>query len=284
MRRPAHSLDEDLDALFVFFNPIATGRRLRDLLADLPAVPSVRSGLLRPPIVIGDEDDFLITPEGRVVFSVLTILLDQEQGSIMIDPDVVFNAERRVYERYRRWGLQRLDSVLRLRSGKAQTIALPSLGWLLLLLVNGSRSRDTAVRRLADRAAPRELDNAIAAVVAAFNAVLDPGTKLDPRQCSLYGGFVPTEARRRLPGALGPEQEYNYILPEGEDRVFTLIAAELSRPQRSPPTARVLEAFDRLVDTYRRELPTFAALDQAHERRLETHRIRQRLEDSLGED
>lgn len=284
MRRPLGTVQEDLDELRTFFDPLATGTRLRRLLAELDAIPAVRSRWLKPPIVLQSNAERLITPEGRAILGVLQELLDNSTDDIVaINPDLACAIEHSVYVRYREWSIRRLSDVLRLQTGMAQALPLPSIASLLLLLINGSRSPETALRRRSDPTEQDRLDASIGRIVAAFTDTLEAGRR-NARHYSLYSGYAMTEARRRLPGALGAERDAFYILPSNEERVVKLIAAELRRPQRAPTTVQVLTAFDRLVATYREELRTLAALHMAHERRAETRRFRKDLETALGGD
>jgi hypothetical protein len=284
MGHAPRALDDDLDALRRFFDPLATGKRLRGLLGDLSSSPQVRARLLAPPLVLGEPDSLLVTLEGRAALELLLLLVSETRDdSIGIDSDSVCAAEHSVYERYRQWGLRRIEDVLALRSGRAEALRLPSIGLLLLLLVNGSHSSATALRPLSDRKRKERLDAAISTAVAQFCNALDERIR-DPRHFVLYSGYPLTEARRRLPGILHADPEGIYIPFPGEDRVLTLISSELRRPQRSFPTHQVLAAFDQLVVAYRQELPVLAALDVAFEQRAETRRIRERLEALLGND
>ncbi len=296
-RQPAQ-LDTDLDYLRLFFDPLAQGGRLRELIANLPNIPPVRSRLLRPPLILDDGDEMLVTLEGRTALHELQIRLGSDSTNsdvLLIDPDTVCIAQSRVYRRYRAWSIRKLGSVLRLTAGKAEALRTPSLALLLLLLVNGSDSKETAFRRLGgarglpDPNSPArlldqtKLDAAIGDAVRAFCLALDARER-EIRHFSLYSGYVVTEARRRLTGILGPEHDKLYVLPGQGERLVTRVAAELRRPKRSPETASVLGAFDRMVDAYRGQLPTLAALGMAHERRDHTRRIRAQLEDALNGD
>ncbi len=299
MGHPPAALDKDLDALRTYFDPLARGPRLRRLLAELPPLPTVRSGMLRSPVVLGDDGQLLVTLEGRSVLAVLDDLLKRNDSDpLQVNPRIIYAAEHRVYERYRQWSIRRIEDVLRLQVGEGQALSLPSLAFLLLLLINRSRSPDTALRRLdsdADqrtldteqrqrlREAQRRLDAAIGCAVDAFWNRLSTRTR-EARPFAFYSGYAVTEPRRRLPGELSPNPEMVYIIPGGEDRVLAQIVAELRRPHRSPSTTDVLRAFDELVKAYRDELPTFAAFGMAHEQRLETRRLRQRLKEALDGD
>jgi hypothetical protein len=282
MQRPLQTLEEDLDALHRYFDPVATGNRLRTLLANLPPPPTVNARLLREPLVLGQDDLRLITLEGRAVIALLQMLLSSASANtIMIELEVGYPFERNVYERYRQWSLHRITDVLHLQLGKAQSLRLPSIGLLLLLLVNGSHSPQTAMRPFLDKVEREKYVNQVVrTIVAAFCQALDE-REHDTRHYVLYGGYPLTEARRRLPTALPLDPEGTYIPPSEVERVLRFIVAELRRPQRSFSKTTVLEAYDQLVAAYRRELPKLAALDITFEQRLETMRIRQRLENLL---
>lgn len=281
MQRPLHALEEDLDALRRYFDPIASGTRLRTLLADLPPPPSVNTRLLRAPLVLEGGDLCLITLEGRAAIAILQIHLPEiSSNSITIDFDTGYLLERSVYQRYREWGLHRINDVLHLQSGKAQSLLLPSIGLLLMLLVNGSHSPKTAMRPFLDE---REnyVNQVVRTIVKAFCDALNE-REHDPRHYVLYGGYPLTEARRRLPTALPLDPAAGIYIPTAEEeRVLRFIVAELRRPLRLFSTTKVLGAYDQLVAAYRDELPKLATLNMTFELRSETMRIRQRLESLL---
>jgi hypothetical protein len=277
-------LDTDLDALRVFFDPLARGERLRRLISSLQPAPQTHSRLMREPMVVASKQEILITLEGRVVLGVLLELLDQDiDDPIVINLDSICSFERIVGDRYRKWGMRRIEDVLRLMTGQAEALRISSIAWLLLLLVNGSRSPATALptRVLSGSTDQEKFEASIRRIIGAFTDVLAPGQR-DERHFGIYQGYALTEARRRLPGAIGEGDPY--IVENEATRVIALVAAELSRPQRSPDLSDVMAAFDRLVLVYREERPRLALLGVAHERRGETQRIRELLERALEND
>ena len=197
------------------------------------------------------------------------LLAEDRENVIVIPSDEIQVAEHRAYENYRLWSMRRIEDVLRLRIGKAQALPVPSIASLLLLLVNGSRSRETALRPLDDEKEQTNLNEAVGDVVSAFCDVLGVGSR-DAKEFRLYGGgYAMTEARRRLPSALIREKDATYIASGQVDEVLSTIVAELRRQKRRPTTEEVLRAFDSLVATYRDRLPVFAAHKMAHEQRAE---------------
>lgn len=279
MGREPVGLRDDLDALRTFFDPLATGDRLRRLLATLQPAPPVRARLLREPLVLQGGDEILITLEGRLALEVIReLLLSNSNDPLMIDPETVCIGEREVAERYRKWSTRRLQDVLLLKAGEAEALRPSSIAWLLFLLVNGSRSPETAIKRPLSHSDEEKLDQSIRRIISSFANALTSGSR-DDRHFSIYQGYALTEARRRLPGVLGAKDPY--IAQGREDQVLDLIVLELSRPQRSPSVEQVMNAFDQLVEVYRKERPSLALLGLAHEKRTVTRQIRQRLEEAI---
>ena len=281
---PALIVSSDLDDLFaILFNPRTSGTRLRELLEALPEAPSVRSRFLNPPLVIHAGSSVIVTPEGRALCGLLrNILEESDDDPIGIDLMDALSILTLIQEGYRDVGVKRLEDAVRLLSGEAEGLRLPSIGLLLLVLVNGSTSPETAIQRPRDPAELDRLDASVARAITAFADGVNPGSR-DPSHFSLYSGYAVTEARRRLGNALGPSPDEIYIDGQQRDTVIERIGRELRRSRRSPETQRVMSAFDSLVSAYRSERPTLASLGVANESRADTARLRTQLEHALGD-
>ena len=282
--QPARTISEDLGYLFAkLFNPKTSGSRLRDLLDALPDAPAVRSRFLNPPLVIRAGTSLIVTPEGRALYGLLHQVLEESDVDPMgIDPSDALSVLSLTYEGYREVGVRRLHDAVQLLSGEAEGLRLPSIGFLLLVLVNRSTSPDTAIRRPRDPVELDRLDASVASAIAAFADGINPGSR-DPSHFSLYSGYAVTEARRRVGNALGPSPHEIYVDSQHRDTVIKRIARELRRARRSPETQRVMTAFDSLVSAYRAERPTLASLGVIHENRADTVRLRTQLEQALGD-
>ena len=282
--QPMRTTREDLEYLFgKLFNPRTSGARLRDILDALPDAPAVRSRLLKAPLVIPAGPSLIVTPEGRAVYSVLSEILEaSDDDPIAIDPTDSLVLVSLAYEGYRRVGVRRLRDAIRLLSGEAEALRLPSIGLVLLVLINGSVSAESAIRRPRDPEELRRLDASVAKAVAAFADSVSSGSR-DPSHYSLYSGYAVTEARRRLGNALGPSPDEIYIDSEERAAVVMRVAREIRRNRRAPKSARIMIAFDNLVTAYRGERPTLASLGVTHESRAETARLRTQLENALGD-
>lgn len=279
--RPPAALEQDLSSLEGMFKPTARGATLRRNVARLESVPSPASRFVRAPLVLGSGQSQVITPEGRIVLEILRLVLDGPDEVIVLEPDAAYAAEHRAYELYRDWATKRLRDVLGAGAGR-NSLRLPSIAAVLLLLVNGSKSLDRALRRLEAAPDRERLDWALAQIGLAFwDEVDESGGRRDPRAFSLYSGYAWTEAARRFPRALATNPWY--VNSIDEDDLFNGLVAELSRRQRYVPTDVALRAFDALVAAYQREHPVLAGLGMSHYRAAETRRLRERLEVLLGQ-
>ncbi|MCY3783314.1 MAG: hypothetical protein OXG79_05970 [Chloroflexi bacterium] len=186
------------------------------------------------------------------------------------------------HQGYREVGVRRLEDAVGLLEGQAEGLRLPSIALLLFLLVNGSTSSATAIRRPSDSDELNRLDHTVAKAISAFADTLSSRAR-NPSHFSLYSGYAVTEARRRLGQIMGPTPHEIYVDDNHRDAVIERVASELRRSQRSPETRHVMTAFDNLVLAYREERPTLASLGVTHESRVETARLREQLERALAD-
>lgn len=272
-------LDEDLELLRRYFDPIASGERLRKAVAQLPKRERRASPPLMTPLLVQKTNDGreLVTPEGRLTLACLDAALELGDGeTVVIEPAWVHSAEHVLVERYRDWGRQRLNSVLKLRAGKASPMHPTAVALVLLLLINRSTSEDRAIRRPTQSKSLELVDEALRGAQRAFADVLRPGGRRRDEHLSLYIGYPLTEARRRLSDSLS-EPDCLFIRPDHEDRVLDFLAQDVANRKRPPSVYDLGRAFDALVAAYRQKLPALASLGLAFERPSYTEQLRTRL-------
>jgi hypothetical protein len=278
--RPLGEIEEDLEALDPFFNPIHVGRSVRDAVQKV-AISRVQPK--QPPfvdllVVLTHDGRQLITPEGRVAIACLREARKSER-SLLIDSDLVLRAQNVLLAVYRSWSQQRLRRVVQLASEKtAPPLLPPGLGVLVLLLVNRSTSAERAIV-VPESGDPRggSLGLAFSAIVSSFADAVAPSKR--GRRVSLYSDYAITEARRRLPSQLSRDGSRLFIVDGREGDILDFVAGQLRRRKLSSDDVGF--AFDRLVGSYRQHLPVFAQFGSAHERPAETSRIRRRLMDAV---
>jgi hypothetical protein len=269
-------LSRDLESLDRFFDPLATGQRLRQRLALVDAGSEPISSAIPPSCVAAiDESRALVTPEGRAVVECLDRALQGDGDPIVINQEWVAGLEHRLLDLYRSWSRRRLDDVLRLQRGEGPPMLPAAVGMVLLLLINGSTNESRAITRPDDPTHRRALDEAIARTVESFASAISPGSR-SLEHFSVYSGYALTEARRRLSDHLANSPERLYVLPSHEEAVVRFLGRELAR-RSELSKERAAEAFDAFVREYHNNLPKLASLAGAYETPNRTGRIRSGL-------
>ena len=284
--RAFSDLDDDLDGLSRFFDPIATGNRLRVAIADVrPARVSPADGC-ELWMAVGDGR-FLVTPEGRLIADYLIAATRAAPELVTISRDDALALEHHLRVRYRTWSQRRLKDVVHLLEGGGSAMLPQSIGAILLLLVNRSTSRERALPKLAPKTgAMAKLDSGLNSVVDAFTDVLAPSEQRarprSPEQYSLYSGYALTEARRRLGGRIANSDKGVWIEDSSVDEVIKYIAADLARrPEMTSGCA--IAAFDALCDRYEVVRPELAAHGLAFSRTGHVRQLKIKFVSALQE-
>jgi hypothetical protein len=222
-----------------------------------------------------DPDRHLVTPEGRGLCELLLQSVADDDGLVRLDDRAAVSIERQVADIIRTWGRHRLLDVISKQRGEGPPMHPAAAAIVLLLLVNGSVSPETAVRRIS-KGAQRRFDESIARIIAAFADVARPSDTRSAGEFRMYGGWHLSEARRRLPGQLVVDEKgHVYIDPDHVDEVADFVIRDLKRSSVIPDTRAA--AFDALVTAYRRELRSLAEMGSGFERVTVVDRLRDRL-------
>jgi hypothetical protein len=289
MGRPPGDLNDDLELIKRWFDPVAQGQRLR---RELSAIEGVQPGLEVPgepwTVEVGSSK-WLVTPEGRCAIDVLQSYPDDRQRLVVTDSQLV-PYDRLLGGLYRRWSRHRLDSVVALLAGTTKPLQIPAAGVVISLLVDGCVGEERALVRFASESARSVVDRAFFAAVNAFSDVLAPSRR-GKRDSRLISGWMLYEARRRLGDVLVVEDFHGttdgrvWIREDGIDQVVDVVARDLARGHRARATPeRFATAYDALVDALRAELPSLAGFGLVHERPAATRRLRERFVEQLGAD
>lgn len=278
--RPPADLEEDLEALAAWFHPKLRGATLRARLVNLEPLALSPAGI--PPLVLlpCGEGRGLLTPEGRAWLACSAEPRSRTGGQFVWAADQGYPLEAQLLALYRDWSRHRIEDVIEKQSGGGAPMLPSAVALVLLLLVNGSLEEGRAIRRVRTPEAQARIDGVVADVIEAFaDPLTSPSSRgRSPDQFSLWSGYPLTEARRRLAGLLvvDPEEGAIYLSPGSEERVTQFLAQDLAR-RRGLAADRLEEAFDALVDTYRRRLPDLSALGSGFERVGRTEALRERL-------
>lgn len=283
---PTADLDHDIELSRRFFDPVARGQTIRDRLGEVLPAPSIDSAMagyaVEPLVTRVDDRRLLVGVEARLALVVLQEA-DHRHSTSRLPTPLVRDALAYAATTYRRWGTHRLQQVLSLRQGNGkEPMQAVAVGFILALLINrsthparGIPSEDSKENKQSGSA-----DAAVFAAIEAFAQVISGRNNRSSAQNRLKGGYAMTEARRRLSDYLRfanqPEGRVIHLQPGSEDTVLRFLAAELARrPTLDSP--QLLEAFDRLVHTYRTEAGSIALQLTTYERPADTADLRAKL-------
>jgi hypothetical protein len=274
--RPLGALTADLRQARDLFDPVARGGRLRERLHSIPGLSAPRPDTLDDVAVLSlDRDRHVVTPEGRGLYAILEAISGDVDGLLHIDTPDAHAIEREVAAVIREWSRHRLIDVISKQRGEGPPMHPAAAAMVLLLLINGSISPETAVQRI-DKTSQLRFDESLARIIAAFADVARPSDTRSNTEFRMYGGWHLSEARRRLPGALVVDDDgHVYVRADEVDRVADFVVRDLKRAAIDPATRSA--AFEALVHAYRRELRSLTAMGSGFERVTIVDEIRRRL-------
>lgn len=280
--RPMSTLWEDLELLFEgLFDPFAREATLRDRLVGLRLSPVTGSDLPEQVYLpVGDRGG-LVTPEGRTLAECLRTALQDPGDPVYLDEAATAAGLHELAACYSRIAGRRLRSVIELAEGRSRLLQPPALAVVVFLLLNHAVGPARAIRRPKTAEQMRRLDDAAIPVMRAFADALLPSERRDPGHMSLKSGYGLTEAKRRLPQIRvekDPDTEGHLIYirdQQGASEAIDFLARDLRR--RTMTAGSVHQAFDALLEEYRRQEHRLAVHGVAHLDPVRTDALRQQL-------
>lgn len=271
-------LDSDVEMLARWWHPKLRGSTVRQRLAELPpAGVDLRTSFLTDELVVRiDEVRGLVTVEGRLVYQAL-MEAPSSAGSIVISPSTVAAVSNRAATLNSRWAQFRLRDVATLLRGEGAVLLPPVAALLVLLLVNRSTAPARGLAIPDDKSQVRDVDEALQGALLEFASIIrETARGRDPRHFSLYGGYLLSEASRRLGSDLVRSGGRVFIAEGREAAVLDLLGRDLAR--RNDITEDVLSrAIDVLVSRIRGPVGRLALHGSAHEQPANTARVTQEL-------
>ena len=270
----ADALESDLDLMKHWFDPIASGKRLREVLSSIPIAPTFEGSLPAPAILIVDSERSLLTPEGRVLlWAIESSTLGQTYSDVYIAAGTAQMGLTALSSLYREWSRQRIDGVAGLLNGETATLRPTAAGLLLVLLLNRNTSPERRLPAPESPLASDEMSTAIAAPAIAFARELAGSERASERGIDLYRGWGMGEISRRLGSGLHRAADGVWITPEAEPAARRrLIEAMADRPPNV--RLRLGKAIDAALAEYERVRPALSGLGLAHERPSNTRKLK----------
>jgi hypothetical protein len=280
--------EQDLIRCRDFFDPAARGFKLRERIEALPEVPSdiYTEALKLPDDIVTDAGG------GRLIAGVearlaLDLLEDgyrrQEGGHWVLPPETARAAENRALQVYRSWSLRKLSGAIALRMGQGEVLQATSVGLVLALLVNRVDSPDRAVMRPGEGSG-HPIDEALHSAAVAFADSITTGrtTRRSSDSRRLHGGYMLSEARRRLADKMSGYPDAVYIRPGATGDVIRFLGSDLAR-RENLTAGQLSDALGRLIDVFRENALGLAGHSSVYERPADTRRLREELLASFAE-
>lgn len=265
--RAPGSLSADLDRLARIFGADATPKRLREAISALQRLDAHPPSLPQELWVTVDDRRGLMTPEGRVVLEQLRIL--RETGRETITTAQIAVAAEQVANAYggwrRRW-IERNLAGAGLRPG--------SFGWVILLLINGSVDRSSALRLPSSEQQERQLAGVIMPIIDAFAEQLGRDSQSSREGSRLRSNWRVTQARALLFDIVQREDRdgdaFFWVEPERE--AITTLGRRLAS-RRGLDIDTLSQALGALVTAFDEARPSLSAFGAAHDRRAHTRHV-----------
>lgn len=273
--------EQDLGRCRDFFDPTVRGFKLRERIGSLPEVPpgTYVAALKLPEEIVTDAGGgrLIVGVEARLL---LGLLADgyrrQAGGHWVLSAAAAREAENQALQVYRSWSVRRLVEAIALRTGRGrEVLQATSVGLVLALLVNRADSPDRAVMRPGEGDG-HPIDEALHSAAAAFADGITTGRNRSSDSRRLHGGYMLSEARRRLADKMSGYPEAVYIRPGAVGEVTRFLGSDLAR-RDSLTAGQLSEAFDRLVDAFRDNARKLAAHNAIFESPAGTRSLREDL-------
>lgn len=276
------TLEADLKSLRHWFNPIASGKKLRDSVEVLSAGPAATPLDLGDLVEQVDARRALITPEGRIALWLLVDALDagpgSSEGGLWFESHKISTAWSTLASTYRNWNRQRLVSVTKLLQEETATLRPTAVGLLLVLLVNRNTAPERRLPVPTDRKVSNDISNALSKPVLAFANTFAGTTNAKASGIDLYRGWALGEISRRLGSSLHKDADGIWVEQELAER--RLIEALASRQTSQSPNLEA--ALNAALDSYQNIRPTLTSLGIAHERSSATSHLFTQISRAVG--
>lgn len=259
-------LSSDLGRVAPYFGAGASARTLRAAIADLPVTEALKE--LPEQVVLDIDGQALITPEGRILLSVLKELERNGVSTIsrvdhMAALDLAISTR---FEWQRSWIHKQFHG----------NISSTVLGAAIFLAINGSIGEDRGLLLPKDERADREIGDLVLPILANFSESLGGKNPETTRGIRRHWAFTQlSRYMARDVERISPKKG-NSVTFIREGRLDSLLD-EISGRLADVPASRVDTAMSRFVRDYRSIRGALSVLGQMHEDPTNTRRITSRI-------
>lgn len=262
---------DDLDKLRPLFHSHVTGTRVRDHVKALNRIPLSRPFIPDIFFLAVDSERGLVTPEGRA-------LIEAARTDATISPTDTVTAIAQFYgESLRSWMGKSVETGL---------VPLPSVGFAIFLLINGSVGTERAMRFPNNQDEEADLASVVMSVASTFSTTVHGPAIKTKERAQLRTSWVVSQAIRHLGRGLTRDTDKRTGLASiwiEQDRVpdlLTEIAIAIRARDKTSHTD-LAAAYDAAVAEYERGRVILGAWGISHERRRHTQQVRNDLLDAF---
>lgn len=263
------SLRSELDLMQHWFDPVASGRRIRQLLSLAPSLPAELRQM--PQLIMALPDGRgLMTLEGRSALWLLDSatrrgdLSGPTVTTILLPVSEMDQAERAVVSTYRRWVLARVISVAGLMESETSSFRPTAMGLLLTLLVNRNTTYDRRLPVPDDKQLSAAISAGISGPALAFARTVAGSERASERGLDLYRGWAMGEITRRFGDAVKRTSDGVWIDEDRTEAVLRRLCESISS-RDSHFRRRVADGLSLMMETYESNRHLLAALGIAFE-------------------
>jgi hypothetical protein len=262
--------DEDLTKLRPIFQSHVTGNRVRDHIKTLGRIPGSRPFLPDALFLPVDADRGMVTPEGRAILEVARARAHDRSA----DLTRISGAVAEFYGgSLRSWLSKAVETGL---------VPLPSIGFVLFLLINGSIGEQRAMRFPNQKDEEADLAGVVMDVASTFSSHVHGPTIKPKERMQLRTSWVVSQAVRHLGAHIARDSDKKAglasIWVEG-DRIDSLLQAiaVAIHARGHAEHGDVAIAFDAALSVYDGGRVLLGAWGISHERRRQTQHLRENL-------
>lgn len=272
------TLQNELRLMKHWFDPVASGKRLRELVAEAPDDVIDPKGVHADTGVVQLGDGrVLVNLEGRAVLWVLSRSLQSVDGrgrdsTIVLPIEDCLFAIGAVEATYRDWTQAKIIAAAQLMVAETSTLRPSAAGLLLFLLLNRHTSEDRALHLPTDPGLSNSVSDAIAGPVLAFAKNLSGASKASDRGVDLYRGWALGEIQRRLGADLRRSRGRLWIAEEAIGKAIDRLSDAIWDRLGGDPE-QIRRALEATLDAYETSRSRLSSLGIAYERPGNTARL-----------
>lgn len=277
------ALTADLREMKHWFDPVASGSRVREIVFSAPTIGSSQPAYSGFALMAVGEGRGLLTLEGRAILWVLDRSApswqDSQDSKTLLSSDDCFFAVAAVQSLYGQWARNKLKSASDLMAAETSSLRPSAAGLLFFLLLNRHTAEERGLPLPANQQMSDVVSDAIAGPVLGFSRALSGSQRASARGVDLYRGWALGEIQRRLGSDLRKSESRVWIEEAAIDRAVDRLAEAISG--RVKDSLHLRAVLHETLAEYESSRSRLASAGIANERPSTTARLMDQLTESV---